>query len=1028
MRIDASGNAIADADGLFSICPQGLAGTRGVFIWHNDDYSAITYSTTLYGPQTAIVGNVDSAVTCITLDQRGTDRTSRITPGVGAVATSAEQSSLIVTTGLDQSNPYDGLTSLREALAYAATLGGTPEITFDIPGNDTVILNSALDTIDSSLTIDGYNQATENDVTISVESQGVIQNNSGEWEVNPAGSQFRVFSIANETPEIILVKLSNLSIIGGNISAGGESRDGYGACIWAVGSGAIQLSLDHVELRQGYAYAGGGLHYCSPSNLEIKNSTFINNFATFGGGILIGVQNSIGDMNVQVTDSLFLGNYSESNGGAIRAGSCNLTVERSEFEQTRSTSSVILLGGTSGEYLITDSLFHNNVDEAITQRYDTTTVNLRNVTLAKNGGSAKLLNGSLLNSILWGNNEKDLVVTDKVTVAYNAIEGWNKGGPGNITLQSENNGTDAPGVYYANFVDPTSGDYRLVANSYLINRGDNSAISAGAMDLAKDSRLQYGYVDIGAYETAGKGNIVIDFTAPETLIYGDSASISASHDGRDSGTIAYESANTEAVLVAGTTITAVKASESSVLSATVAESTNWNSASATRTVTTQKRSITVTADAQTKVYGEADPQLTYQVTGLVGDDTLAGSLEREAGEDVGEYAITQGTLANSNYNINFSGAVLTITAKEITIDLADPNFHYAIDSKVYDGNTTVTGAELSVVIGGETVALIWTDGQFNSKDVVSVTDATFTGLTSANSNYVLSADRVTVDAAGKITAKDITVTADAQTKVYGSADPELTYQVDGLIGNDTLAGSLTRAVGEDVGEYAILQGTLANSNYKINFTGANLTITAKSDVVVKPSGLNFDQYSEAVNPNFSALHPALTGRGLASVGLFSRLNENVYAMNHSALHAHLELRNGLRGSINNETASGRAVLPIDHSMMTIDAPLKNHSGFLFSRTMVMKLEALANGKEIMIDSSFAELRHMENTSAEKTHSSWHFLPESVKLPRSFFIDDVPADELPDPAYDLRGIRAELPRRADAFKSELELLLEELVGA
>ena len=94
----------------------------------------------------------------------------------------------------------------------------------------------------------------------------------------------------------------------------------------------------------------------------------------------------------------------------------------------------------------------------------------------------------------------------------------------------------------------------------------------------------------------------------------------------------------------------------------------------------------------------------------------------------------------------------------------------------------------------------------------------------------------------------------------------------------------------------------------------------------------------------------------------------------------------------------------------------------------MKPEALANGKEIMIDNSLAEFRQEENTSAAKTHSSWHFLPEPVKLPRSFFIDDVPADELPDPAYDLRGIRAELPRRADAFKSELELLLEELVGA
>ena len=181
---------------------------------------------------------------------------------------------------------------------------------------------------------------------------------------------------------------------------------------------------------------------------------------------------------------------------------------------------------------------------------------------------------------------------------------------------------------------------------------------------------------------------------------------------------------------------------------------------------------------------------------------------------------------------------MTITAKEIVIDPNDPSFQYAIDSKVYDGNTAVTGAELSVKIGDDTIMLNWTDAQFNSKDVMSVTDAIFTGLSIDNDNYVLVTDMVTVNAAGKIIAKDITVTADTQTKVYGSADPELTYQVDGLVGNDTLSGELTRAIGEKVGDYAILQGTLANSNYKINFIGATLTITAK-EITVDPNDPNF---------------------------------------------------------------------------------------------------------------------------------------------------------------------------------------------
>lgn len=61
-------------------------------------------------------------------------------------------------------------------------------------------------------------------------------------------------------------------------------------------------------------------------------------------------------------------------------------------------------------------------------------------------------------------------------------------------------------------------------------------------------------------------------------------------------------------------------------------------------------------------------------------------------------------------------------------------------------------------------------------------------------------------------------------------------------------------------------------------------------------------------------------------------------------------------------------------------------------------------------------------------SEWRLLDQPVKLLRSFFIDDVSAEDLLEPAYDLRGVQVELPRRADAFKSELELLLEELVGA
>ncbi len=89
------------------------------------------------------------------------------------------------------------------------------------------------------------------------------------------------------------------------------------------------------------------------------------------------------------------------------------------------------------------------------------------------------------------------------------------------------------------------------------------------------------------------------------------------------------------------------------------------------------RPITVTADPQTKVYGEGDPALTYQITSgsLAFSDDFTGGLARDTGEDVGTYAISQGDLAlTGNYALTFIGDELTVTVRPITVT-ADPHDH-----------------------------------------------------------------------------------------------------------------------------------------------------------------------------------------------------------------------------------------------------------------------------------------------------------------------------------------------------------------
>jgi hypothetical protein len=78
------------------------------------------------------------------------------------------------------------------------------------------------------------------------------------------------------------------------------------------------------------------------------------------------------------------------------------------------------------------------------------------------------------------------------------------------------------------------------------------------------------------------------------------------------------------------------------------------------------KTISVTADEQEVIYGDATPALTYVASGLINNDTLSGLLSTTYIQfsDVGTYEITS-TLANTNYTVIYNSAVITVTQKEI---------------------------------------------------------------------------------------------------------------------------------------------------------------------------------------------------------------------------------------------------------------------------------------------------------------------------------------------------------------------------
>lgn len=87
--------------------------------------------------------------------------------------------------------------------------------------------------------------------------------------------------------------------------------------------------------------------------------------------------------------------------------------------------------------------------------------------------------------------------------------------------------------------------------------------------------------------------------------------------------------------------------------------------------------LTVTPEAKTKIYGADDPELTYSVSGQQGTDTefgISGALGREAGTDVGKYAINMGTLScsNKNYTLALASEPVYLTIAKAASSITTP--------------------------------------------------------------------------------------------------------------------------------------------------------------------------------------------------------------------------------------------------------------------------------------------------------------------------------------------------------------------
>ncbi|MEJ2201106.1 MAG: MBG domain-containing protein, partial [Desulfuromonadaceae bacterium] len=251
------------------------------------------------------------------------------------------------------------------------------------------------------------------------------------------------------------------------------------------------------------------------------------------------------------------------------------------------------------------------------------------------------------------------------------------------------------------------------------------------------------------------------------------------------------------------------------------------------------------------------------------------------GADAGNYTVSDA-----------SGATANITAKAITasgITAANKVYDATVTATLNTGSATLTGGAAADdddrYYTGDTVALdvsaaagAFADKKIGIGKAVTVSGLTLTGADAGN--YTVS------DASGataNITVKAITVTANAAGKTYGDADPGLTYGTDvPLVGSDSFTGALSRTAGENVGNYAIGQNTLAiddgngGNNYSLTYGGNNLTIGQRAITLT----------ANAVSKTYGTADPALsvsiTAGSLGSVTVNDNLADVTGALTREA--------------------------------------------------------------------------------------------------------------------------------------------------
>jgi hypothetical protein len=262
--------------------------------------------------------------------------------------------------------------------------------------------------------------------------------------------------------------------------------------------------------------------------------------------------------------------------------------------------------------------------------------------------------------------------------------------------------------------------------------------------------------------------------------------------------------------------------------------------------------LTVSGNDASRVYGTANPSLGGAINGFVNGETsnvLGGSLVLSTAatpsSPAGNYAIVPSGLTSMNYAIVFTNGTLLITPASLIVNVDNSSRPYG------QLNPLLTGNIVGLVNGDNITATFFTLANTNSPVGPYSIQPAFIDPNDALGNYLVTTNLGTLT----IFRAPLLVTADDQSRAYGSTNPPLTGSAVTVLNGDNLGLTFTTTatVSSLVGSYNITplfsdpNGRLPNYAVETNI-GALTIVTA-------PLVVSADNQTRV----YGATNPILTG-------------------------------------------------------------------------------------------------------------------------------------------------------------------------